>query len=71
MSTSWQSALQADSAWSSHPISVKVQRPDEIDDIFDAISYQKVSRLLEHSFSGRSGEGEGKGRGMGHNSFHF
>ena len=51
MATSWQSALQADSAWSSHPISVKVQRPEEIDDIFDTISYQKVSRPL-HAFSG-------------------
>ena len=28
--------------WSSHPISVEVQKPEEIDDIFDAISYQKV-----------------------------
>ena len=44
VATSWQSALQADSDWSSHPISVKVQRPEEIDDIFDTISYQKVRR---------------------------
>ena len=42
MRTSWQSALQGDYAWSSHPISVKVQKPEEIDEIFDAISYQKV-----------------------------
>ena len=42
--TSWLSALQADSAWSSHPISVQVHRPEEIDDIFDTISYQKVTR---------------------------
>ena len=50
VSTSWQSALQADSARSSHPISVKVQRPEEIDDIFDTISYQKVRKPL-HSGS--------------------
>jgi len=46
VSTSWQSALQADSARSSHPISVKVQRPEEIDDIFDTISYQKGAVIL-------------------------
>lgn len=42
VSTSWKSALHGDSMWSSHPISVEVQKPEEIDDIFDAISYQKV-----------------------------
>ncbi|KAL9980017.1 hypothetical protein ACROYT_G008548 [Oculina patagonica] len=46
VATSWLSALQADSAWSSHPISVKVQRPEEIDDIFDTISYQKGAMIL-------------------------
>jgi len=46
VSTSWLSALEADSSWSSHPISVKVQRPEEIDDIFDTISYQKGAMIL-------------------------
>ena len=57
VSTSWLSALEADSAWSSHPISVKVQRPEEIDDIFDTISYQKVNRLLVHTFNAMRGTG--------------
>ena len=48
VATSWLNGLQADSAWTSHPISVQVHRPEEIDDIFDTISYQKVIR--KHSF---------------------
>ena len=44
VATSWLNGLQADSAWTSHPISVQVHRPEEIDDIFDTISYQKVIR---------------------------
>lgn len=46
VSTSWKSALHGDSMWSSHPISVEVQKPEEIDDIFDAISYQKVFKNI-------------------------
>ncbi|RMX39901.1 hypothetical protein pdam_00022441, partial [Pocillopora damicornis] len=46
VSTSWKSALHGDSMWSSHPISVEVQKPEEIDDIFDAISYQKGAMIL-------------------------
>ncbi|XP_068680760.1 endoplasmic reticulum aminopeptidase 2-like isoform X3 [Montipora foliosa] len=41
VATSWLTALEADSAWSSHPISVQVYRPEDIDDIFDTISYKK------------------------------
>ena len=55
VSTSWLSALEADSSWSSHPISVKVQRPEEIDDIFDTISYQKVRKPLVHTFNAMRG----------------
>ena len=50
------SALQADSKWSSHPISVQVHRPEDIDDIFDTISYQKVS-----GHPARALEEEGRG----------
>ena len=35
-------ALTLDSLHDSHPISVEVTDPDEIESIFDAISYSKV-----------------------------
>ena len=44
------SALSLDSLLSSHPIEVQVERAEEVDEIFDAISYSKgsvVVRLLE------------------------
>lgn len=41
-----QSALKLDSLRSSHPIEVDVKRADEINQIFDAISYSKGSSLL-------------------------
>ncbi|KAI9796039.1 MAG: Aminopeptidase 2 mitochondrial [Piccolia ochrophora] len=41
-----QSALSLDSLRSSHPIEVPVQRADEINQIFDAISYSKGSCVL-------------------------
>ncbi|SSD60283.1 probable Alanine/arginine aminopeptidase [Saccharomycodes ludwigii] len=41
-----QSALTLDSLRSSHPIEVPVKRADEINQIFDAISYSKGSSLL-------------------------
>ncbi|AGO09863.1 AaceriAAL127Wp [[Ashbya] aceris (nom. inval.)] len=41
-----QSALSLDSLRSSHPIEVPVKRADEINQIFDAISYSKGSSLL-------------------------
>lgn len=37
------STLRADSLATSHPIYVPVQHPDEINEIFDSISYGKVS----------------------------
>ena len=43
-------ALQLDSLLSSHPIEVPVERAEDVDEIFDAISYSKgsiVVRLLE------------------------
>ena len=49
-----QSAYSLDALKSSHPINVDVKTPEEIDEIFDAISYQKggmVLRMLE-SFLG-------------------
>ncbi|CAF4239646.1 unnamed protein product [Rotaria sp. Silwood2] len=39
-------ALVMDSLYSSHPISVQVTHPDEINSIFDAISYDKGSSVL-------------------------
>lgn len=47
-------ALNLDSLKSSHPIEVEVQHPDEIDEIFDEISYNKgacVIRML-HNYIG-------------------
>lgn len=47
-------ALDLDSLKSSHPIEVEVQHPDEIDEIFDEISYNKgacVIRML-HNYIG-------------------
>lgn len=41
-----QPALQLDSLPSSHPISVKVDDPSEIESIFDTISYSKVSTSI-------------------------
>ena len=44
------SALSLDSLLSSHPIEVQVERAEDVDEIFDAISYSKgsvVVRLLE------------------------
>ena len=41
-----QSALSLDSLRSSHPIEVPVKRADEINQIFDAISYSKGSCVL-------------------------
>jgi aminopeptidase 2 len=43
---SLQSALSLDSLRSSHPIEVPVKRADEINEIFDAISYSKGSSVL-------------------------
>ncbi|GIJ82175.1 aminopeptidase 2 mitochondrial [Aspergillus pseudoviridinutans] len=43
---SLQSALSLDSLRSSHPIEVPVKRADEINQIFDAISYSKGSSVL-------------------------
>lgn len=43
-------AMELDSLNSSHPIDVKVENPSEIDEIFDAISYEKggsILRMLE------------------------
>lgn len=47
VSDSLQSALGLDSLRSSHPIEVPVKRADEINQIFDAISYSKGSSLLK------------------------
>lgn len=44
---SLQSALSLDALRSSHPIEVPVKRADEINQIFDAISYSKGSSLLK------------------------
>ena len=38
-------ALYRDSLASSHPISVPVHNPAEINEIFDTISYKKVGQL--------------------------
>lgn len=40
------SALNLDSLHNSHPVEVPVNHPDEIEEIFDLISYQKVNYYL-------------------------
>ena len=40
--------MEIDAQLTSHPIVVPVNHPDEITEIFDAISYGKVSALLEY-----------------------
>ena len=40
------SAFQLDGLESSHPIKVPVSHPDEINEIFDSISYNKVCGKL-------------------------
>nr|XP_045613537.1 aminopeptidase N-like [Procambarus clarkii] len=50
-------ALKLDSLQSSHPISVPVNHPDEISQIFDAISYKKgasIIRMMQHFLSERT-----------------
>ena len=36
------SGLKADSLMSSHPIEVRVSKPEDVNSIFDLISYKKV-----------------------------
>jgi len=38
-------ALNLDSLISSHPIYIEVEKPSDIGQIFDAISYSKVGRV--------------------------
>lgn len=45
-----QPALALDALASSHPISVTVHDPSEIEAIFDTISYSKVNELIEKSW---------------------
>ncbi|CAL4088040.1 unnamed protein product, partial [Meganyctiphanes norvegica] len=42
-----QNAMSLDSLQSSHPISVTVDHPDEISEIFDAISYRKGASIIQ------------------------
>lgn len=42
--------LQLDSLESSHPISVPVDHPDEIRQIFDSISYEKGEERVSWAF---------------------
>lgn len=46
VNSEFQFALELDSLRSSHPIEVPVKRADEVDQIFDAISYSKGSAVL-------------------------
>uniref|UniRef100_A0A7M5XDN7 Aminopeptidase n=2 Tax=Clytia hemisphaerica TaxID=252671 RepID=A0A7M5XDN7_9CNID len=42
----WQGALSLDSMKSSHPVMQEAEKPSEIDELFDAISYNKGAALL-------------------------
>eukprot|EP00795_Rhopilema_esculentum_P007813 gene7813-13677_t len=44
--TGWQAAMSLDSLQNSHPIDQEVATPSEIDELFDAISYNKGAALL-------------------------
>ena len=44
-----QSTMKSDSLATSHPIYVPVQHPDEVNEIFDSISYGKV-RIFIHNW---------------------
>ena len=49
-----QSVMRIDSLESSHPISIPVNHPDEISEIFDRISYSKgasIIRMMDHFLS--------------------
>ncbi len=54
-------AMEQDSTENTHPIQVKVTSPDEIEQIFDAISYGKGAHVLQmiESFVGEQGFREG------------
>lgn len=46
-----QSVMGLDALSSSHPVSVVVHNPDEVDEIFDRISYAKgaaIIRMMDH-----------------------
>ena len=48
------SVLSIDALETSHPVSIPVGHPDEIDEIFDAISYSKgasIIRMMDHFLS--------------------
>lgn len=51
--TSLLKALELDSLENSHPIEVEVATPDEVNEIFDAISYSKGIYLRFSSSTGR------------------
>ena len=50
-------ALKLDALSSSHPIEVPVGHPSEVDEIFDAISYDKGASIIQmlHSYIGTEG----------------
>lgn len=50
----WSPALVLDSLKNSHPIEVPVSNPNEIDEIFDDISYQKGASIIRmlHNYIG-------------------
>lgn len=47
----WQGALSLDSMKSSHPVMQEAEKPSEIDELFDAISYNKVSLIVDKRYS--------------------
>lgn len=54
VSSDMNQALSLDALKNSHPIEVKVNHPDEVDEIFDAISYSKGSVVIRmlHAYLG-------------------
>ena len=48
--TNLHSALDLDSLDNSHPIEIPVGHPEEVDEIFDIISYQKGSSIIRMLF---------------------
>ena len=54
--TGWQAAITMDSMKNSHSVSQDVTKPSEIDELFDAISYNKGASLLRmvNGFMGKA-----------------
>lgn len=56
VTSAYSRALELDGLHNSHPIEVPVQRPSDIDEIFDAISYSKGASIIKMLYNYLGGE---------------